>query len=321
MKSVLRDIFLGIVLGVLLVFGIAQVNSEVKVQLDDFLNNWTSMVTSVFHSGVEKLTGDLNSILSTGQVIDSNETTNKGVSGSGYTFDGTYDIYYSLLSDNEKVLYAQIVANAESVIESFTPEVNGLYDLNVENAFQAVLFDHPELFWLDTQYSYKYLENGEIVEVDLKYNDLINDLENNKTLFNDAVNSIIERTYAYTSSYDKEKVVHDSLLELCDYDLNSAYNQTAYSALVNHTTVCAGYAKSFQYIMKQLGIPCYYVTGTSEGEDHAWNIVYIDGVWKNCDLTWDDAAYDKYLFFNKSDDEMSQTHTRSTIGNDLPVCY
>lgn len=321
MKKVLRDIFLGIVLGIVLVFAIAQVTPAVKVELDDFLNNWSEMIGNVFHRSVEQLTGDLNNILATGQAVSEDTETNKGVSGSEYTFDGTYDVYYTMLSDDEKILYAQIVANAESVVDSFTPEVSGLNENNVENAYQAVLFDHPELFWVDTQYAYKYLESGEIVEVELKYNDLINDLENNKNMFNSAVNSVIEKTYAYTSTYDKEKAVHDALLDICEYDLNASYNQTAYSALVNHSTVCAGYAKSFQYIMKQLGIPCYYVTGTSEGEDHAWNIVYIDGAWKNCDLTWDDAAYSPYVFFNKSDEEMSESHTRSDISRLLPSCY
>lgn len=320
MKRTLRDIFLGLVLGVLLVFGIAQVTPSVKIELNEFLNNWSEMITSVFNHGVERLTGDLTNILSTGQAVSENTTTSKGVSGSGYTFDGTYDIYYSLLSDEEKILYAQMVANIEASNDAFTPEVHNLYESNIVNVYTAVLFDHPEYFWLDTSYSYKYLEDGTIVEVDLKYNDLYNDLENNKALFNEQCQNIINIANQYSSSYDKEKVVHDTLIDLISYDLNASYNQTSFSALVNHSTVCAGYAKSFQYIMKQLGIPCYYVTGTSEGEDHAWNIVYLDGVWKNVDVTWDDNEYNRYMFFNLSDSEIADTHTRSESSNSLPVC-
>lgn len=320
MKRTLRDIFLGLVLGVLLVFGIAQVTPSVKVELNEFLNNWSEMITSVFNHGVERLTGDLTNILSTGQAVSEEATTSKGVSGSGYTFDGTYDIYYSFLSDDEKTLYAQMVANIEAGNDAFTPEVHNLYESNIVNVYTAVLFDHPEYFWLDTSYSYKYLEDGTIVEVDLKYNDLYNDLENNKALFNEQCQNIINIANQYSSSYDKEKVVHDTLIDLISYDLNASYNQTSFSALVNHSTVCAGYAKSFQYIMKQLGIPCYYVTGTSEGEDHAWNIVYLDGVWKNVDVTWDDNEYNRYMFFNLSDSEIADTHTRSESSNSLPVC-
>ena len=49
--------------------------------------------------------------------------------------------------------------------------------------------------------------------------------------------------------------------------LGAKYNQTAYSALVNGSTVCAGYSKAFQLLMTKLGIPTYYVVGISKEEN------------------------------------------------------
>lgn len=38
---------------------------------------------------------------------------------------------------------------------------------DVKIAFEAVIGDHPEMFWLETGYSSKYLANGQCVEIDL----------------------------------------------------------------------------------------------------------------------------------------------------------
>ena len=47
--------------------------------------------------------------------------------------------------------------------------------------------------------------------------------------------------------------------------------------------MCAGYARAFQYIMTNLEIPTFYVTGYSNGE-HAWNIVNLSDGCYNVDL-------------------------------------
>ncbi len=60
--------------------------------------------------------------------------------------------------------------------------------------------------------------------------------------------------------------------------------------------MCEGYAKILQQVLKCAGIDCKYISGIgrqwwdlekTEGEPHGWNQVKIDGVWYNCDLTWD----------------------------------
>ena len=68
--------------------------------------------------------------------------------------------------------------------------------------------------------------------------------------------------------------VHDRLISRISYSKAATMNQSAYSALVGGKTVCAGYARAFQYLMQKLGIPCYYCTGFA-GENHAWNIIKL----------------------------------------------
>lgn len=96
-------------------------------------------------------------------------------------------------------------------------------------------------------------------------------------------------------------------------------NQSAYSALVQGRSVCAGYARAYQYLMQQLGIPCYYCTGYA-GENHAWNIVRLDGVYYNVDVTWDDTEPATYDYFNKSDRQYASTHMRTGLSVYLPAC-
>jgi transglutaminase/protease-like cytokinesis protein 3 len=57
--------------------------------------------------------------------------------------------------------------------------------------------------------------------------------------------------------------------------------------------VCEGYAKSFKYILDDLGIPCVIVCGVGQNsngeiENHAWNYVKLKDKWYAVDCTWDD---------------------------------
>jgi hypothetical protein len=155
--------------------------------------------------------------------------------------------------------------------------------------------------------------------VTLKYYSIANNLENAKSSFEQQAQNIISGASAYTSSYDKEKYVHDALITKVDYVETADMNQSAYSALVNGKSVCAGYARAFQYCMQQLGIPTYYCTGYSGG-DHAWNIVKLADGYYNVDVTWDDTEPATYDYFNKSDADYAKTHVRQSLSVNLPAC-
>ena len=131
----------------------------------------------------------------------------------------------------------------------------------------------------------------------------------------------------------KERLIHDRMLERAVYAEGADYNQTAYSALVEGKTVCAGYARAFQYLLTRAGIPCYYCTGTAVNtrggenvtESHAWNIVVLDGACYNVDPTWNDTVLEElgvvyYGYYNQPDAEFLKDHTRSEAGGQLPPC-
>ncbi len=239
-----------------------------------------------------------------------------GETGEGLSFDTEYYPYYGMLSPKEQSLYRQIYANAAALNGIFNP-VEPASQRELHNTFLAVFNDHPELFWLDCAYGGKFAGNGECVWISLQFNDLVDDLERAKYEFEAAAEEILAG--AQGSDYEKELYVHDALSDRIEYDLQAPLNQSAYSALVNDRTVCAGYARSLQYLMTRLGVPCYYCTGFA-GENHAWNIIRLDGEYYNVDTTWDDTTPNTYDYFNKTDHDFASTHKREDLSVYLPPC-
>lgn len=255
----------------------------------------------------------------TGEVVtddDAKQLEDSGIEGTSFIPDKGYYPYYEMLSNKEKKLYEQIYENSINMKTTFIPHTVCNKD-EVNNAVISVFNDHPELFWLNTSYSYKYITSGTIVQITLSFNETASDIESSKVLFNEKVDSIINEANKLDTDYDKEKYVHDTIINNTTYDKNAKVNQSAYSAIVYGRSVCAGYARSFQYIMNRLGISTYYVTGTSNGE-HAWNLVKIDNNYYNVDVTWDSSSRNKYTYFNISDNDISKSHTRSGLSTYLP---
>lgn len=242
----------------------------------------------------------------------------EGDTGDLLVFDQRFYPYYYMLDDMEKELYRQIYANAYAMIPSFKPCVE-IFSTNLGRVVEAVFNDNPVLFWVDISYGCKFGADGRVVEVSLQFNEVAGKPEQSMQKFEECVEEILSVARTLESDYEKEKFVHDKLASKISYVTDAPMNQTAYSAIVNGKTVCAGYARAFQYIMQQLGIPCFYCRGYS-GENHAWNIIELYGDYYNVDLTWDDAEQNNYDYFNKTDKDLSRTHIRKGASIKLPAC-
>lgn len=241
-----------------------------------------------------------------------------GETGDGLSFDPLFYPYYAMLSDTGKHMYRQIYANIYALTPAFAP-VEEIPADALTDIFAAVFGDHPELFWVETGYYCKYRRDGKCVEIDLMFNATAGNLESAKAQFESQAGEIVSAAGSMGSDFEKEQYVHDALIQRTDYSLSADMNQTAYSALVNGRTVCAGYARAFQYMMQQLGIPCYYCTGYA-GEDHAWNIVFLGDGFYNVDATWDDTDGGIYDYFNCTDADYAGTHIRQELSVNLPPC-
>lgn len=241
-----------------------------------------------------------------------------GRTGDDLTFDPRFYPYYYMLDYKGQHLYRQIYANATALNERFAP-IEEVSVKELRNTFAAVYNDHPELFWMDTAYSCKYKRDGVCAEIELQFNYTADKLEEEKKVFEERADAIISKAKELDSDYDREKYVHDALIEQTEYSASAKINQSAYSALVNGSTVCAGYARAFQYMLQKLWIPCYYCTGYA-GESHAWNIVALDDGYYNVDPTWDDTGNGTYDYFNKADADYAGNHLRQELSVNLPPC-
>ena len=264
---------------------------------------------------------DLVSLISNGELISDSDLASlqdSDIKGQDKTFDTTYYPYYGFLQDNQKSLYKQIYANVNELSTTFIP-VSIVSVEEAQDAIEAIYCDHPELFWLDTSYSYKYTANGNCAQITMEFNETSKNVNTSKTLFEAKAKTIIDKANTLTTNYEKEKYVHDAIIEGTTYDKNASMNQSAYSALVNGKTVCAGYARAFQYIMIKLNIPAYFCEGDANG-NHAWNIVKLSDGYYNVDLTWDDSNIVTYQYFNGTDSDFDPTHTRRNASVSLPSC-
>ena len=94
----------------------------------------------------------------------------------------------------------------------------------------------------------------------------------------------------YLNEFEKALLIHDRLALLCEYDYTGTTNRyDIYGALVNGKAVCEGYAQAYDFLLEIVGIESYYCS--SKLLNHAWNIIFIDGVPYHVDVTWDDYAW------------------------------
>ena len=231
-----------------------------------------------------------------------------------------YKYYYNQLDSNGKTIYDIIESNAENLktgtyeiklpnsISNLIEKDNTGSKLNLEfqSAWDAILMDNPEWFYLDVSKISLKIETMTRGN-DKKYSLIIipdgeNYLEStykNKDDVNMAIQQVSNKKNQIISSltgsqYNQIKQVHDWFVDNLEYGTDngrSAYN--IYGALTMKQVVCEGYAEGFKCIMDQIGIPCILVCGqatNSEGntENHEWNYVQLDGKWYGIDVTWDD---------------------------------
>ena len=272
------------------------------------------------------------SLYQTGSGIEE-KSAYKGTS----TFDPVYYPYYSMLSQSAKDAYAMIydgLSNGQTNVKLS----GGMSAKDVTDAFNMVLLDHPELFWVRTDFNYSYLEiTGAVTSATFNFYDFASTpegLAKAKREFDKVADAIIVAAKGYRTAAEKELFIHDEINRLADFNSAAKYSQSAYSVLVTHSSVCAGYARAFQYLMQKSGIPCYYCAGTADGEavaatgstetSHSWNIVRTGISYCNVDCMWNDSvssAYGKkqYPFFNLSD-KAFKYHTRTGMSVRLPAC-
>ena len=187
----------------------------------------------------------------------------------------------------------------------------------LEDIFYSVVYDHPEFFWIKPSYRYYYNNDGYITKVCPSY--YTQDIDSLTAEVEQSVNGALANMWALSSDVEKVKYAHDYLTQTIDYVRNDL-DQSAYSGFVWKQTVCTGYSKCFAYMMHKMGIPSAVVVGSTDGINHAWNILELDGEYYLMDVTWDDPVGNPadtyyYNYFNITDAQMAGDHSKGTSAN------
>lgn len=239
---------------------------------------------------------------------------------------------YELLEDPVlKELYALIHKNSQNKVSSTDLEVaQTLSEHQIRWVMDAYMYDHPEVFWIDSMFTYGTDGEG-VTTITIYYTMKRTDLEKAKEKFDLELEKAVSQAPQNATSYELEMYAHDYIVDNCEYDYEAAEAEktidnenNAYGVLVDKKAVCSGYSMAFQLLCNKLGIECINVVGDSEGESHQWNCVKLDDAWYQVDVTWDDSENGElcqYDYFNLTDEKMYKDHTPLKLYSEVEQTY
>jgi hypothetical protein len=217
-----------------------------------------------------------------------------------YLCDSTEDAgddFREALKDRKtdiKIMFSE--DNAEE--DDYNALFNNIYNNALEHTGKGNEGDY--LKWHLSQISASFVKSSNTFEITVAYLDDAS-MEEQTT---QAIEKL-EETLAILSgdsTYNKIYTIYDYLANYITYDKEDTSNlpHTAYDAIVNGKAVCQGYAMLFYRVLLDYGIENRIVVS----DTHAWNLVYLDGEYYECDLTWDSQGVQEgldYEFFLKAD--------------------
>ncbi len=244
----------------------------------------------------------------------------------------SYGYYYDQLPEDCQVIYRSIYLdskNTEGITIVFREPLcytahqggdaaadeavrQGIRTL-VQPALDALLYDHPEIFWLsmdpESGSTFRIASRKESLadgsttatvrtltfQLVLRPGITVETITEEEARLSAAKEEAGQAFSESADRYTKAKALHDYLCRSVIYDLEATRAHDMTGALLDGYAVCDGYAKAFQYLCMAYDIPCLTVPGSAtqngRAEPHAWNYVQMeDGAWYAVDVTWDDGS-------------------------------
>lgn len=228
------------------------------------------------------------------ETVDLSDTLQKGglgisqPSGDVATLASTYD------KDAFDARLVEAFKNYESSVD--VSDIGITREEAYNGGINTVINSHPEIIGIaGTSYYYSPSTNL-VTKIVITYTS--NAREEQQKL-DAAINELNSRV-DISGMTDEEIVLayHEYLTSTVAYayaaylqgSLGGAHEYDMYGALVNHSSVCQGYAETMFYLLKKAGLSC--AIASSQNINHAWNIVKLNGKWYHIDATWDDPVWD-----------------------------
>lgn len=246
------------------------------------------------------------------------------------------------LSEEEQLLYDALLACALS--EDPTSR-GGEFRISKDPAgdefktmfhtcYNALLFDHPELFWLSVsgssfQYSYRRLIMDEgNYSISIQLSDPFPNKDEQMKALDSAADEFLADIDLGDSAPNVALSIHDKLIDLVSYDKEAASTldkdlaHTAYGALVANSrgeansAVCDGYSYAYEYLLQKAGIRSTIIAGRAGDTEetagpHSWNLVELSGEWYEVDATWNDISAEEALDSEEDYSEIAEEAMRN----------
>lgn len=249
---------------------------------------------------------------------------------------GVSDIYYAYhaLDAQRQKVYLEMLDILTNMQEDV--RISTMDKSVIDPVFACVMNDHPELFYVTgyqyTEYSFANSITGYTFSG--TYSMTGEEVEEANQLIEQSVQACFEQA-SFEDEYSIVKSLYDWLIDHTEYDSTAENNQNICSVFLQGRSVCQGYAKAMQYLLQKLEKQCLLVTGFTNGERHAWNLVKVNGAYYYLDPTWGDASYAysgsdsveggftlpsiNYDYFLVTTDEITRTHSFELVV-ELPEC-
>jgi hypothetical protein len=231
---------------------------------------------------------------------------------------------YDLLDEETQQVYQDILNACEQHLEKV--ELRTVKEELLATAYQAVTCDYGGLFWV-SGYTYTIRTIGDqVASIEFAPNYVFS--QNERIMYQSNIDAAVEEYLSGLDfgapDYEKVKWVYEQLIEHVTYKLDSKENQNILSVFLYGESVCNGYASAAQYLLTLLDVPCMLVYGTSEGQNHAWNLVYVNGEPYYLDCTWGSTVSASigtcsYNYLDISSRDIAATHQLDML-IDLPEC-
>ncbi len=309
---------------------------QAQEQASDMVENLTRAADEISQGGIleelEETEGD-----AVGIEAEDDETQKSEISGQDVELEedlegNAYD--YTQLSAQEQELYRTILAALQECASDVA--IDMVEESSFDKVFQCVMNDHPEIFYVDGYTFIKYTKGDKLKGNAFSGSYLYSqeEIEERNVRIEEKTEEIL-RQMPDGDEYEKVKYIYEYIIANTEYVQGAEDNQNICSVFLGGRSVCQGYAKAAQYLFEKAGIYSIFVSGKVEsGEDHAWNIVRIDGNYYYIDTTWGDASYVmsgadasyegkvpqiNYEYLCVPDSQLFRTHTVGKIVP-LPSC-
>lgn len=223
---------------------------------------------------------------------------------------------FSQLTEKEQAAYLRLCRSIEAVEEDYTLTGNPVTTEEFERLTRAILKDHPEYFYVD-QFSYTVPYGSDVIENgSIHYTMDPETVAAKRQEIENWKNGVLAGITPDMDNKAAARYLHDYLAANTRYKPGEN-DQNLLSVVERGETVCAGYTKTYQYLLNQAGIFATQAYGSSQNQSHAWNLVQLDGEYGWVDLTWDDPNFSgeqapenfvSHTYYGLSSEALKKTH-------------